>query len=289
VLRYTVVTPARDEATDLPRLARSLARQSCLPERWVIVDDGSTDSTRAVAEDLARRYGWIRVVSRPGEPVATRGGAVVRAFRDGVRAADPSAEVVVKLDADVSLAADHFERLLAEFEADGRLGIASGSRYERARGRWRRQSVTGTSVEGQCRAYRRSCLGDVSPLEERVGWDGVDEIRANVLGWRTAVFRELPFRHHRAIGERDRSRLRAWVAQGEANYYMRYRWYYALARALFRARRDPRALGLAWGYARAAALGGQRCDAPGVAAYVRRQQRWTNIPSRVQEALGRRP
>ena len=50
----------------------------------------------------------------------------------------------MKLDADITLDPDHFERLLAEFERNPRLGVASGTCYEiHADGKWRQRHVAG--------------------------------------------------------------------------------------------------------------------------------------------------
>lgn len=283
---YAIVTPVRDEAMNLERLATCLVAQSVRPQAWAIVDNGSADETLAVARDLATQHAWIRVVEIAGEAVATRGAPVVRALRAGIAAVGETPEVIVKVDADVSLPPDHFERLVEEFTADPALGIASGSRWELRGGCWRQQYVTGTSVEGQCRAYRRQCLVEVSPLEERLGWDGLDEMKANGLGWTTRAFRELPFRHHRDVAQRDRSRISAWVAQGEANHYMGYRPSYALLRSARRALRDPAALALAWGYLYAQAMRRPRCADPVVRRHVRSQQALRRVPRRIAEALG---
>ena len=48
-LGYAVVTPARNEAAHLRRLADSLTGQALKPDAWVIVDDRSTDGTEALA------------------------------------------------------------------------------------------------------------------------------------------------------------------------------------------------------------------------------------------------
>ena len=64
-LRYSVVTPAWNEADNLPRLAACLDAQSVRPVTWVIVDTGSTDATRSVAADLAERHAWARAIDSP--------------------------------------------------------------------------------------------------------------------------------------------------------------------------------------------------------------------------------
>ena len=69
-----------------------------------------------------------------------------------------SPEIIVKLDADVSFESDYFEQLLAAFESEPRLGIASGVCYELERGVWTARHVTGDHVRGATRAYRKACL-----------------------------------------------------------------------------------------------------------------------------------
>jgi poly-beta-1,6-N-acetyl-D-glucosamine synthase len=285
---YGIVTPARDEAENLRRLAASLVAQTVLPRRWVIVDGGSRDGSDTLVLRLAREHPWISLVRVPREPDATRGGPIVRAFLAGLERLDNEPDVVVKLDADLSMERDYFERLLAAFAADPRLGIASGSAYEESEGAWRQRHMTRTSVWGACRAYRLACLRDVLPLEERMGWDSIDEFRANVRGWSTRTLLDLPFRHHRREGERDGARRRAWETQGRLAHYLGYRPWYLVLRALYRSVREPAALGMLFGYAAAAIQGEPRCSDAEARAYLRRQQALRRLPLRIGETLGLR-
>jgi glycosyltransferase involved in cell wall biosynthesis len=285
---YAVVTPARDEANNLPKLAASLAAQTMPPVAWHIVDNGSTDRTAAVAESLATEHGWIRVLTMPGTSAADRGGPVVRALQAGIAALADAPEIVVNVDADITFEPDYFERLLLKFDEDPALGIASGSAYELRGGRWEQRFVTGNTVWGASRAYRWECLQELLPLEERVAWDGVDEFKANARGWHTAAFEELPFRHHRREGERDGSAWRARSNQGNAAYYLGYRSWYLVLRALWNARREPAALGMIWGYAAAAIRREPRNADPAARAYLRWQQSPRNLKQRALEAAGRR-
>ena len=50
----TVFTPAYNRANLLHILYNSLKKQTCFDFEWLIVDDGSTDSTKAVIEDFVR-------------------------------------------------------------------------------------------------------------------------------------------------------------------------------------------------------------------------------------------
>lgn len=284
-LSYAIVTPVRDEAGNLERLAPCLTTQTARPAAWIIVDDGSSDGTAALIASLAAEHPWIRLTSAGGEALA-RGGPIVRAFNAGLAALDPRPDVVVKLDADISMGPDHFEQLLAHFERDPQLGIAGGIGYEeQADGVWRQRHGTGAGVWGACRAYRRACLDDILPLEQHMGWDTLDLVKANVKGWKTEVFYELSFRHHRVEGERDGRRLRTSTIQGEAAYFMGYRLSYLAVRTLYRTLRDPAAIGLLIGYAKARARRGQRCADPALRDYVRAQQSLRRLPLRAREAL----
>ena len=286
-LTYAVVTPCRNEGDNLPRLADSLISQTHLPEAWVIVDNGSTDATPAVASRLAGEHPWIRVATIPGDAAADRGGAVVRAFQHGLSLLGDAPEIVVNVDADISMQEDYFERLIGAFAKDDALGIASGSAFERRRGgEWRRRHCTRDSVWGASRAYRRACLDQVLPLEERVGWDGVDEVKANARGWTTKTLLDLPFRHHRPEGARDGAPRRAWAEQGRLAHYIHYRLPYLLLRVGYRCLRDPAALAMIGGYARAVMDREPRCDDREAVAYLRHEQALRRIPIRIGEALG---
>jgi len=48
----SVITPAYNRALTLPRTFESLVAQTCYDFEWIVVDDGSTDDTRVVAEKL---------------------------------------------------------------------------------------------------------------------------------------------------------------------------------------------------------------------------------------------
>jgi glycosyltransferase involved in cell wall biosynthesis len=285
---YAVVTAARDEAANLPRLASSLKAQTLVPVEWIIVDNGSTDSTREVAEGLARETPWIRALFISSN-TAARGGPVVRAFNAGLSALQTLPDIMIKLDADVAMEPDYFEQLLARFALDESLGMASGTAYEPSERGWRERPVTAGHVWGPARAYRWACLQDVLPLEERMGWDGIDELKAELHGWKTATFRDLPFRHHRAQGMREGARWRHWRAQGAAAHYMGYRPLYLILRALFSARREPAALGMVWGFVVPALTRQSRVSDRELRRRLRQRQGLRTLPARAREALGKTP
>jgi glycosyltransferase involved in cell wall biosynthesis len=286
---YAVITPARDEATNLPRLASSLTEQSIRPQTWIIVDNGSSDGTLELAMRIAEEHSWIRVLSVPGASSANRGAPVVQALQAGITAlsVDPP-EIVINVDADISIDAEYFENLLQRFDADDSLGIASGSAFELQGGTWRQRHVTGTTVWGASRAYRWECLQEILPLEERVGWDGLDEFKANARGWSTTAFEDLPFRHHRREGERDGTPWKARQNQGQAAHYLGYRAWYLVLRALWQARREPSALAMVWGYVIAALRRDPRSQDEKARSYLRSQQSLRTLRIRALEAAGKR-
>jgi glycosyltransferase involved in cell wall biosynthesis len=292
-LTYSLITPARDEASNLVRLAACLERQTIPPTEWVIVDDGSTDDSAAVVADLAARHAWVSgvdssSVGRDDRPL-TLGrltGRDVIAFTAGVAALRQEPDVVVKLDADVSFDGDFFERVLDAFAAEPTLGMCSGLCLELEDGEWRPARSTRDHVRGATRSYRWRCFQDVSPLVERLGWDTVDETRARLRGWTARTLDDVPFYHHRPMGSRD-GRWRAWQLQGATAWFLGYRFPYLLARSLYRVPRDPYALALLSGWLRAAARREPRYPDAAVRAYLRSQQRLRRIGGRARQAAGR--
>jgi len=275
-LTYAIVTPARNERENLERLADSVLAQQRRPRWWVIVDDGSDDGMDAVAQELARRHDWI-LVATTGEgndelAQGRRRGRDLLAFRRGLSVLPTPVDVFVKVDADTSFDADYYTQLLDRFEQEPDLGMAGGCCYEIVDGEWQRIKVAGSHPRGASRAYRWALRDVVFELEPEMGWDGVDEVMAELRGYRTAGFVDFGFRHHRKVGERD-GRLRAGSLLGRQAWYMGYRPSYLLLRALYRAGENAAALAMVWGYAAAAVSGAPQCRVPTVTHRVREGQR----------------
>ena len=63
--RYILITPARNEEAFIEKTIQSVIKQTVLPIRWVIVNDGSTDGTAAIIARYAALYDWIDVINMP--------------------------------------------------------------------------------------------------------------------------------------------------------------------------------------------------------------------------------
>ena len=281
-LTYAAVTPARDEEVNLRRLAESLTAQTVPPVAWVIVENGSTDGTLAVAEHLAARHPWISVIQTVAGEGYDRTSPYMRAFHGGVDALQGAGDIVVKLDADVSFEPDFFAGILDAFEADPSLGIASGTCLEERDGEWREWILLGDHCWGPTRSYRRACLDIVLPLDDGIGYASIDETKARLAGFRSRTLRDLPFRHHRPEGAGEGGRWKSWEGQGAAAHYTGYRFSYLLVRSVYRMRSDLYATALVTGYLKCVLRRKPRYADPRVLDALREQQRARHFASAIR-------
>ena len=99
----SVLTPTYNRARTLPRLAESLSAQGFRDFEWLVVDDGSTDDTTRVLEDLARSAAFpIRVIRTPN-------GGKHRALNRGIPEA--RGDWVYIVDSDDYLPVNALERI----------------------------------------------------------------------------------------------------------------------------------------------------------------------------------
>lgn len=277
-----IITPMRNEADHIEGVARALAAQTRRPARWVVVDDNSTDATGEIAARLARELDFMSVVSTPADFTVKSAdrlavAAAPRAFNFGLASVGDISGFthIGKLDGDVELSPDYFERILAEFDADPRLGIAGGWILEYREGDWRPTPSAPEHVRGALKLWSAECFAAIGGVVERLGWDGIDETLARMRGYETRSFRSAEARHFRETGSAD-GRLRGHVRWGESHWILNHGMLWTTVRAAKVARIRPRgASGAAYlyGYARAAARRVPRVEIDGYRKFVRTEQR----------------
>src|SRR5262249_29412719 len=161
-MKYILITPARNEEAFIEKTLDSVITQTRLPERWVIVDDGSTDRTAEIVETYAKRHSWIELLRRRQHVERSFAGKV-HAFDIGLdRVRSHDFEVIGNLDADLSFEPDYLEFLMRKFSEDPRLGVA-GTPFTEADGYdSARDSFEGENhVAGGCQLFRRQCFEDI--------------------------------------------------------------------------------------------------------------------------------
>ena len=62
---YVLITPARNEEKFIEKTIESVIRQTVLPLKWVIVNDGSMDATGSIVGRYLAKYAWIELVNLP--------------------------------------------------------------------------------------------------------------------------------------------------------------------------------------------------------------------------------
>lgn len=275
--RYVIITPARNEEENIPHTIRSMAAQTLRPVRWVIVNDGSTDGTAAIIDAAARAHDWITALHRADRGFRKQGGGVIETFQEGYqRISGEPWEYLVKFDADLSFEPDYFARCLQKFVDDPKLGIGGGMISHEVAGRLVSESPGDPAfhVRGATKIYRRTCWDAIGGLVQAPGWDTIDELKANMLGWSTRTFADIPLRHHRYTGSADGT-WKNVVKFGLANYLSGYHPLFMLTKCVKRMFQRPYlvgAAGLAWGYCRAYFGGIAPVVDRDLIRYVRRQQ-----------------
>ena len=248
---YVLVTPSRNEEALIGKTIESVIRQTVPPVRWVIVNDGSTDCTGAIAKRYAAEHDWIEVVDRPVRNERNF-AAKVQAFNAGYeRLKHVDYAIVGNLDSDVVLDKDHFEFLLGKFAEDPRLGVAGTVFTEEGGYNSGTDSFEGqTYVSGQCQIFRRECFEEIGGYlaNKAGGIDWIAVMTARMKGWKTRSFREKSFFHHRPLGTAERGVLAASFAYGQKDYFLGGDPLWELFRVLYRMTKRPYVLdGLALG------------------------------------------
>jgi glycosyltransferase involved in cell wall biosynthesis len=277
-VKYVLITSARNEEAFIGRTLDSVTTQTVLPERWIIVDDGSTDRTAEIVESYTKRHPWIQLLRRPRRIDRNFAGKVqaVNAGLEQVRSLE--FEIIGNLDADISFEPDYMEFLLQRLSEDGELGVAGtpftqDGGYDSAR-----DSFEGDNyVAGPCQLFRYRCFQEIGGYVPNPagGVDWIAVMTARMKGWKVRAFPEKRFHHYRTLGTAGRGTLGALFSYGEKDYYLGGSPVWQLFRVAYRMGKKPVLLGglaLLLGYVLAALRRVNRVVSPELMRFHRHEQ-----------------
>jgi glycosyltransferase involved in cell wall biosynthesis len=244
MLRYVLITPARNEGENIGRTLESVVAQTYGPLAWVVVDDGSADQTADVVSAYQREHEWIQLIRMPDRRERNF-AAKVECFKAGLQAVSHlDFDVIGNLDADLSFAADYFAFLMARFAEEPRLGVA-GTPFVEHDTHYDYRFTNIEHVSGACQLFRRECFADVGgyvPIKGG-GIDWVAVTTARMKGWQTQTFTEKSCVHHRRIGTGSTGQVRGAFRQGRKDYYLGGHPIWQIFRSLYQLSRPPYIIG----------------------------------------------
>lgn len=221
---YYIVIPAHNEEAFLQLTLDSLAAQTVLPKKAVIVNDNSTDKTADIVLAFAEKHPWISLVTKSSEAIHLPGSKVIQAFQKGFETLDSNYDLIVKADADLIFPSNYFETIIRHFESDTKIGMAGGFAYIEKNGEWILENLTDKDhIRGAFKAYRKACFEQIGGLKPAMGWDTVDELLCKFYDWKVVTDENLKVKHLKPTGANYNKTAR--YKQGEAFYSLGYSFF----------------------------------------------------------------
>jgi len=243
-LQYALITPARNEADFIELTIKSVVAQKIRPIKWVIVSDGSTDSTDDIVTKYAAVHPWIELVKMPERRERHFAGKAHAVNAGCGRLIKLPYDIIGNLDADVSFEPDYFAFLMDRFAENPKLGVA-GTAFLEGGLTYNYEFVGTDHVSGMCQMFRRECFQAIGGyLTIRSG--GIDlmaVLSARVQGWETQTFLEKTFTHHRCQGGALHTRLRGRWHMGRKDYLLGNHPLWEILRGLYQMARKPYVIG----------------------------------------------
>lgn len=212
-MKFLIVIPAHNEADNIAFCLESLQYQNFKNFDCIVVNDGSTDSTVEISEEIIKvdyRFKIINLSTSKHEP----GAKVVRTFYKGLDSIDlADYDIICKYDADIVFPNNYLERIKLIFDNNPKVGLASGLVYIKKNSNVHDQTIFDFSnidsqwifenlssknhVRGPIKAYKKECLNQMDGLRPVLGWDNLDVLLAKKSGWEVETDKTVWVKHLR--------------------------------------------------------------------------------------------
>lgn len=128
--RFSVIIPFKNEAESLHEFMRDLALQTARPEEILMIDHDSTDDSRQIVFELARKYELpVRLLQAAEGPQARSGRKTTVAGNRNYAIQESGTELLLFTDAGTRLHPRFFANMIGPMEEDPSLEMTGGIYY----------------------------------------------------------------------------------------------------------------------------------------------------------------
>lgn len=219
---YVLITPVKNEQKYIRQTLDSVIAQTVLPLVWIIIDGGSTDKTRDIVKEYARKYPWI--VPQCQTRFSDKGGhtnvslAMKEAY-ECIRASGILFDYIGCIDADQVLEPRVCEGIIAEMKKNPVVGAASGQVYDP-------NGKPDTYPEGEIsnkRVYNHGAFERIGNFPiTKYSFDSVILAKMRIAKWDIKTYPEYKIHNLRIDSGIERNAWRSHTLFGKSKYYLGY-------------------------------------------------------------------
>lgn len=273
---YIIVTPCKNEEKSLPGLINSVLNNTIRPNLWVIVDDGSTDSTPHILREFSEKHEWIHII-RGEESVRDLtfhySKIVDHAIKYAIgycEANSISCEFISLIDADMLLETHFFESIIERMNKDPEIGVCSGSAAYYLNDILINETGRSQNPIGGLRVWRKKCFEESGGFPHSYSADSVSNVLAILAGWKIMKYNDII-----AVTARPTTSTegfwKGYKTRGTSDYYRDYHPLYVFFKSIKYFSKRPHYIGAAYlyGYIYGVLVVKEKIHIPEVRCYYR--------------------
>lgn len=230
-IKIALITPLRDEISNIEKLFKSIEAQSTKINTWIIVENGSTDGSIEKLKNIARPKNienliiLNKIFENNEYALGSKYSQVVDCgFKEASKQRNyEDLTHIGILDADCFPEPEYYKKLVSFLESDNSIGITSGIIYDENE---KIDAASTSWVRGGCRLWSSDCFRKSGYIIGPSA-DALSSAKAFVNGWKSVVCSTAKITS-REVGARTN-----YQYYGKATYYRGISPIYATLRGLY--------------------------------------------------------
>lgn len=223
---YLLITPMKNEENTIERVIHSVKSQTVRPVLWIIVNDGSTDRSREIVENLIVNEDWIKLDNKTVN-ISYNWLGYSNVINEGLLFYSQLDKELIKtisfialLDSDITLENNYFELCINELNQYPELAVISGDIYIEKNNKWVIENKS-NNPRGGARIYKSFVLDKIGGFPKTPSPDRMSDIKIQNRGYKIKKISTAKAYQHRETFSRD-NKLKGYYLQGKGRYILHY-------------------------------------------------------------------